>query len=464
MKVSSQNNINFKYNKQYHDVLHAKLQVKKKNSHIAQVLAQQDFESLKIEDEIIKMEKNSKAINSVAYNDLVQYYVRLKQNIAFSMSSIFPKEMYAESLIEHYSNEIQHQKNQNAKDWRSILCAMLKEYALPNTNESDYEETFNEDDENLDSDESSETDGNNKTSKKDKKGLELLSLFTPEDSSPKGFCDIVGMEELKTIFEEDVIQPILNPERAKLDEIEYGIKTARNFMLYGPPGCGKTYITQALAMESGLKMYKMDISKIGSRFVNQTSINIESAFEELKKVAKKEEKPILLFMDEVDAIARERTTSSSGSGAEDLKAVTTLLKYVNEARDYNIIIIAATNKFDMLDSAFKSRFAVQKYVGLADVAQIKSLLKFNLSKMSKGQELASCEEELTKLAQELVGYSNRSIVYALDDAKRIARRDGRANISSKHILEAFKQNDYEKINEELYKKTKKKVNKIGISY
>ena len=61
-------------------------------------------------------------------------------------------------------------------------------------------------------------------------------------------------------------------------------------------------------------------------------------------------------------------------------------------------------------------------------------------------------------------YSNRSIVYAVDDATRIARRDNRANISANHILKAFEHNDYEKIDEKLYRKTKKNANKIGVSY
>ena len=240
MKITAINNINFKYNKQYHDNLYTALQSKKKNSKMAQVLAGQDRESLKLEDKIIEMEKTKNGPNSVAYNDLVQYYVRQKQNIAYSMSVIFPKEMYAESLIEHYQTEISHIKNQNAKNWREILCATLKEYTLPDNNSLDYEEAFDQDDEEINSDKSSDVEG--KTKKKDKTGLELLTLFTPEESSPKGFCDIVGMEELKTIFKEDIIQPVLNPELAKLDEIEYGIKPIRNFMLFGPPGCGKTYI------------------------------------------------------------------------------------------------------------------------------------------------------------------------------------------------------------------------------
>ena len=153
MKIATQNNISFRYNKQYHDSLYSNLQAKKKNSKMAQLLASQDRESLKLEDKIIEIEKTKNGPNSVAYNDLVQYYVRQKQNIAYSMSVIFPKEMYAESLIKHYQKEISHIKNQNAKNWREILCATLKEYALPDNNSLDYEETFDQDDEEINSDE-----------------------------------------------------------------------------------------------------------------------------------------------------------------------------------------------------------------------------------------------------------------------------------------------------------------------
>ena len=123
-----------------------------------------------------------------------------------------------------------------------------------------------------------------------------------------------------------------------LDEAEYGIRAPRGFLFYGPPGCGKTFITQALAAESGLEMFKMDVSKVGSKYVNQTSNNIQAVFEFLSKHNQKTQKPCILFMDEVDSLAINRDGDARSSG-ENAKATTTLLKLVEQARDNGIILI-----------------------------------------------------------------------------------------------------------------------------
>ena len=233
-------------------------------------------------------------------------------------------------------------------------------------------------------------------------------------------------------------------------------------MFYGPPGCGKTFIAEALAAESGLDMYKMDVSKTGSKYVNQSSNNIQTAFDYLASKAKNSEKPILLFMDEVDSLAIKRD-KVFGSSSEDIKVTTTLLKAIEKARDNGIIIIAATNKYDMLDDAFVARFDSQKYFGLPDEKQIAVLLKNALSKRSKGLALAQNEEEISKLSKELLGFSNRSIVFMVDSAAKLARRNSRSEITSQDILEIMKSSELQKVNENDYKKSANKTKKIGFA-
>ena len=84
-------------------------------------------------------------------------------------------------------------------------------------------------------------------------------------------------------------------------------------MFYGPPGCGKTYIAEALASEADTLMYKMGLSKICSKYINQTSKNINTAFDYPEEVSKKNSKPIILFMDEVDLLAIKRDSMDSSS-------------------------------------------------------------------------------------------------------------------------------------------------------
>ena len=295
-----------------------------------------------------------------------------------------------------------------------------------------------------------------------KVGEKLLTLYKPTESSPRGFDDVVGMDKLKEELNEEIINYIIDPDLLIQDYVEYGIRPPRGFLFWGPPGCGKTFIAQALAQESGMDMYRLDVSKIGSKYVNQSANNLEGAFEFLKYKASKQDKPILLFMDEVDSLAKNRS-NFAGDSSEDLKVVTTLLKHVEQARDNNIITIAATNKHNLLDEAFVSRFDGQKYIGLPEKEQIINLIKKNLSTKEKGAELALNEDELNSLADEMIGYSNRSIVFILDNAAKIARKDSRSDISAKHIKQALDECDFDKIDESKYEKNRKKSNKIGFN-
>ena len=146
------------------------------------------------------------------------------------------------------------------------------------------------------------------------------------------------------------------------------------------------------------------------------------------------------------------------SSDENMKTVSALLKLVEEARDNNIIVIAATNKYNLLDEAFKARFDGQVYFPLPDKAQIKELLKKSLSSRTRGVALANSEEELNKLSDKLTGYSNRSITFIVDEAAKIARKDTRKNINFDHVLKAIAESELEKSDEKIYKQKTSKRN------
>ena len=140
----------------------------------------------------------------------------------------------------------------------------------------------------------------------------------------------------------------------------------------------------------------MDVSKLGSSYVNKTAQNIQAAIDSLVQIADSKDKPILLFMDEVDSLAIKRDKSSDTG--ENLKTTATLLKMLDQAKNSNLIVIAATNKFDLLDEAFVSRFSETQYVGLPDEEQIKALIKHVYSDKSKAQKLLSDENAINKLS------------------------------------------------------------------
>ena len=283
----------------------------------------------------------------------------------------------------------------------------------------------------------------------------VVEKLARTEFSPKGMDDVMGMEKLKSELTEDVIEPVNNPEQAKLDLIEYGKRLPSGILLYGPPGCGKTYIIEALSAEIGGDVYVMNNANTGSKFVNQTSNNIRQSFEYIYKKGDESEKPVILFMDELDAMTSDRDNFQSN---EDIKATAALLKYIEGAKAHNVIIIGATNKYDMIDPAIRRRFDTKRYVGLPDKKQRMSLLANNLSKKSKGQKLLEDKEALEVLAGLSDGYSCHSINIIADDASMLALKRGRADISLEDFDNAISETDEEKIDEALYKpKSNKKT-------
>ena len=281
----------------------------------------------------------------------------------------------------------------------------------------------------------------------------VIERLGKTEFSPNGFSDVAGMEKLKQELYEDIIEPVNNPEQAKIDFEEYGKRTPYGILLYGPPGCGKTYITEALANEIQSPVYVINSANTGSKYINQTANNIKKAFEYVYAKGEKSKTPVLIFMDEIDAMAGSRDTDMND---EDIKQTAALLKYIEEAKAHNVIVIGATNRYDMVDSAIRRRFDVKRYVGLPDDESRKSLIKNNLSKKAKGQKLLQDEDKISQISDLLEGYSSHSINTILNEASLNALKRGRADIDKSDCEEAIKETNEEKINEKEYKTAAKK--------
>ncbi len=470
MKVNTvTNKVNFGYNKKYHDKVHEYLSTRTKYKELAQTLMQTDDDLLKMEDKLCEMEKTKKGVQSQQFFDMASCFVDLKQALAYHIANAFPSLKYPDNIYNDYQAEISDAKLPEQKMWRRNLCEQIGAYmqtpvpAISNTKKQvlpDEKRAGKKDiiEKTLEEVRQQAVDDYQKDMAND-----LLSKYTVTHLSPQGFDDVVGMEDIKQRFREEIIDYASNPLLAELDEYEYGISAPRGFLFYGPPGCGKTYIVQALAAESGLPLYKMDVSKIGSKWVNQTGNNIQRAFDFLEKTVQINQKPCILFMDEIDSLAISREGASSGGSSENLKTTATLLKLIESAREKGIIVIAATNRYDIIDNAIQERFDSQIYFGLSNIQQIEALVKTNLSRRKKGENLASDEKAVGEISKKLLGYSNRSIVFILDNAAKIAKRKLRRDISKQDVLEAIEKSEAKKIDESQYKKLSERKRSLGFS-
>lgn len=279
----------------------------------------------------------------------------------------------------------------------------------------------------------------------------LIQVFEPDISSPTGFESLGGMDELKEEMNDKIIIPTLNPELAKQDYEEYGKRAPRGILFYGPPGCGKTFMAEALSMESSIPLLKFQISKLGSKYINETSTNYQAAFDYAEKYSKAVGKPVILFIDEIDGFTHNRSNDSS---AEDLKQIGTLLNMIEKARDRNIIVIGATNKYDIVDDAIKRRFDEQIYVGMPDQKVRADVLKLTLSKRLKGKSLAQNSADIEEIASKLKGFPTSAIVIIADKASDRARKDGRREITKEDFFTEINQNENLKIKEQNYKSGK----------
>ena len=410
--------------------------------------------------------------NDSLYEEYLDVFLSYKQMLASLVDSHFqPLLNFTKREYEHYYDEFVKAGSQK-DDWRQQVCSVLKEClpSEPSKNPVDYRKSLKPiasapQTPDVQEISSSDVTGLNVASrvKNTISSKSFLEEYTPKATSPRGFIDVAGMQNLKQKLFDGIIQLIQNPKQAQLDFEEYGKTISKTLLLYGPPGCGKTYITEALAAEIDVPLYLLNISKLGSDYLNQTSKNIQAAFDEAIAIADKSDRPILLFMDEMDSLAFKRTDRSD---PEDLKQVDTILQAMDKAIEHNVIIIGATNKFSLLDSAIKRRFKSKELVSIPDSDAIISLLQKDLASKKKGQKLFSSRENLIKIAKMLEGYSNSSICnISYDAGVNFAMHNNRSDISVEDYALAIKNTSEEKpdINEYL-PESKTGFKTVGFKY
>ena len=238
------------------------------------------------------------------------------------------------------------------------------------------------------------------------------------------FADVAGEDE--AVAEVEEIKDFLkDPSKYKA----LGARIPRGVLLYGPPGTGKTLLARAIAGEAGVPFYSMAGSDFVEMFVGLGASRVRDLFDEAKKNA-----PAIIFIDEIDAVGRQRGAGLGGGHDEREQTLNQLLVEMDgfEAND-GIIVMAATNRADILDKALlrPGRFDRQVYVGLPDVKGREEILKVH----TRNKPLAP-DVSLKVIAQRTAGFAGADLENLVNEAALLAARRNRKAITMEDIEEA----------------------------
>lgn len=235
---------------------------------------------------------------------------------------------------------------------------------------------------------------------------------TPVSSAIKkkgeGFAAVAGMEELKQQMREEVIEPLHNPEEYH----RYGVTIPNGMLLYGPPGCGKTFFAKHFAEEVGFNFMCITPATLKSRYVNATQENIAKMFKEAEENA-----PTVIFIDEMNELVPNRDDGNVHEMSRS--AVNEMLAQMDRTGEKGIFIIGATNYPNMIDPAIlrAGRLDKKYYIGVPDIESRMALFRLYLKKRPYDFGL-----DYHQLADMTQGYVSADIQLIVNDASRNALR------------------------------------------
>ena len=221
----------------------------------------------------------------------------------------------------------------------------------------------------------------------------------------KGFSQIAGMQDLKDILYNDVIRAL---DEKELYE-SYGVTIPNGMLLYGPPGCGKTFISEKFSEEVSYNFYQLKPSDIKSRFVNATEENIGKIFKEAEKNA-----PSIIFIDEVDAVMPNREGELHQMHAS---AVNEFLTQMSNCSEKGIFVIAASNRPEKIDPAILRTGRIDRIIYLPPPDKEARELLFKLYLKKRPVDLGVNYEMIAELTE---FYVSSDIKFLVDEASRKA--------------------------------------------
>ena len=256
-------------------------------------------------------------------------------------------------------------------------------------------------------------------------GKSKAKLFDEKTDVKTSFKDVAGLEGAKEEVQE-IVDFLKNPEKYT----SLGGKIPKGALLVGSPGTGKTLLAKAVAGEAKVPFFSLSGSDFVEMFVGVGASRVRDLFKQAK-----EKSPSIIFIDEIDAIGRARGKNAmSGSNDERENTLNQLLTEMDGfGTNTNVIVIAATNRADILDKALMraGRFDRQIYVDLPDVRERKEIFEVHLRPLKKAEGL-----DLDFLSKQTPGFSGADIANVCNEAALIAARNNKKAVDKQDFLDA----------------------------
>lgn len=256
-------------------------------------------------------------------------------------------------------------------------------------------------------------------------GKSKAKMSGVDDKNKVTFDNVAGCDEEKAELEE-LVQFLRNPKKFT----DLGARIPKGVLLVGPPGTGKTLLAKAVAGEAGVPFFSISGSDFVEMFVGVGASRVRDLFDQAKKNS-----PSIVFIDEIDAVGRRRGAGLGGGHDEREQTLNQLLVEMDGfGINESVIIIAATNRADILDPALlrPGRFDRQVYVGRPDVKGREAILRVH----SKGKPLAP-EVDLKVVAQTTASFTGADLANLLNEAALLSARDGKKAIDMESLQKAL---------------------------
>ena len=249
--------------------------------------------------------------------------------------------------------------------------------------------------------------------------------FGSESKQKVSFADVAGADE-----EKEELREIVDFLQAPQKYLDLGARIPKGVLLVGPPGTGKTLLAKAVAGEAGVQFLSISGSDFVELYVGVGAGRVRDLFDQAKKVA-----PAIIFIDEIDAVGRQRGSGLGGGHDEREQTLNQLLVEMDGfGSNEGVIVMAATNRADILDNALlrPGRFDRQVYVGLPDIRGREAILKIH----SRGKHLAE-DVDLNSIAKGTPGFAGADLENLMNEAALLAVRRRHRFINMEDIDEAI---------------------------
>ena len=283
----------------------------------------------------------------------------------------------------------------------------------------------------------------NVKAKKQEKEKEKEKIDSEEVAEKPSKFELKGNTTLQNFFNEYILDVIMNEERYKV----FGVDFPAGVILHGPPGCGKTFAVEKLVEFLDWPVYKIDPQSIGSPYIHETSRKVSEVFDEAI-----EHSPSVIVIDEMESYLADRQ-HDGGTGLHHVEEVAEFLRRIPEAISSRVLIIAMTNRLDMIDDAIRrrGRFDHIIEVSMPSKVEIQELVDSILEKIPVSGDIS-----IDGLVETLEDHPLSDVTFVLREAGRIAARSGKTKLDQEHIDNAVKNLPAET--------AKSKMNPIGFTW